>query len=667
MLALVPRTAAAAETVASIVEDQRVNGYASKSRALSRLQTASDKPSSSASLQDRYRYYAALGQLAADAEQTEPLQIARTQLASMGQQQRCRPCALEVLLLDAEIAVRHKQAARTLATLKNLPAPSTMELRQAQRFALVRAQLADMQGQNAQAIEHAIHAEQLAHQTGNVRAVVNAMIMQVAININREDFARAARLAEETFDVAKRYGMTDRMGAVRLNQSYMSALQGKPNENYRYLMQALEIANRDPGLNELRLTALGNLAAYFLEMGRFSQGLEYSRRTALLARQMDHPSMEIVGLGNWGSAEVHLGEVDSGLQRIRDAVALAQRRGTHEDAIQTHAQLSWTYFDLGRYREAFLELRNAEKLFKKKSVQERDHAIIEVQEQHSAERKTREIQRLSLDNARRQAELEARAWKERAWAMLTIALLLLGALLYQWFRALRRRNQALEISNDLLNEQSTHDPLTGAFNRRHCEQLLNHEATLLDRASDHTGRAGMGLILIDLDHFKQINDRYGHPAGDAVLVEVTRRLKGSVRVRDVVARWGGEEFLLILPGTPATNLPTVAKSLLQVIAEQPFDIQGSTLHVTGSIGSIAWPMHPGHRWSDALEAADLALFASKKAGRNRATCLTLQAAGVTTERLQHVLEQGGRDKDVRVETVGGPPGKVSGDCSHAPL
>lgn len=612
-LLLASASGLAAETVQAILEDQRVNGYPSKSRALSRLQAATDKPSSSAPLADRYRYYAALARLAADAEQTEPLRIARAQLESMIRQ-RCQTCEVEVLILDAEVAVRHKETARTTAILDKLPAPSTLDLRRAQRVAFVRAQLADAQGRTAAAIEHAIEAENLAHRIGDIRARVNAMIMQAAITINREDFERVSRLSDETFALAQQYGMTDRMAAVRINQAYMYSLQGKSNESYRHLMQALEIANQDPGLNELRLTALGNLAAWFLESAQFEQGLEYSRQTVQLARQMNHPSMEIVGLNNWGSAEIRLGKPESGLQRVHEAWTLAQRRGTHQDVMQMHAQLSWAYYDLGRYREAYLELKKFEELLEQTSQQDRDRAVLELQEQSSAERKSREIQRLSLDNARRQVELEARTWKQRLWATIALALLLLGVVLHQWFGALRRRNHVLQDSNVALNDQSSRDALTGAYNRRHCEELFIHQSMLMDKQPD-TADQCIGLMLIDLDHFKQINDVLGHDAGDAALRRLSATLRRQLRPRDVAGRLGGDEFAVLLRDSDADEAARWTEQLR--VAMEGLGLEGSGLPqlVSISAGVATWDaaMRSGHEF---MRLADQALLRAKAAGRN---------------------------------------------------
>src|SRR5690606_25188153 len=149
-------------------------------------------------------------------------------------------------------------------------------------------------------------------------------------------------------------------------------------------------------------------------------------------------------------------------------------------------------------------------------------------------------------------------WRQRLWAALALAMALATIVLVQWLKKTRRQNRRLTDANADLAKQSVHDPLTGAYNRRRFEWLMEQHAQRVE-----SGELGcVGLMLLDLDHFKQINDHHGHDAGDAVLVELTRRLRGLLRDQDAVVRWGGEEFVLSLPGTPPGGLEVLAQRVL---------------------------------------------------------------------------------------------------------
>ena len=159
------------------------------------------------------------------------------------------------------------------------------------------------------------------------------------------------------------------------------------------------------------------------------------------------------------------------------------------------------------------------------------------------------------------------------------------------------------------------DPLTGLYNRRFAAPQL---ASVADRAREEG--SPFAVMVMDLDRFKQINDLYGHAAGDLVLVEVARRLSANLRETDVLARIGGEEFLAILPRSSMAIARGVAERLCEVIEDQPFRLaSGEELRVTVSIGVAVAGAEASYAVEGLVEQADLALLESKGAGRNQVT------------------------------------------------
>jgi two-component system cell cycle response regulator len=156
------------------------------------------------------------------------------------------------------------------------------------------------------------------------------------------------------------------------------------------------------------------------------------------------------------------------------------------------------------------------------------------------------------------------------------------------------------------------DPLTGCFNRGYFDQKLHTEVVRTRRRARSTS-----LVLVDLDHFKRINDKYGHVTGDAALRAVGQVLRGATRVEDVVARYGGEEFAVIVPGATSMGGALLAQRVRTAIEKLTIDAEGEPLRVTASLGVAS--LEPG-QVSNApalLRAADGALYAAKHAGRNR--------------------------------------------------
>ncbi|MFZ0099221.1 MAG: diguanylate cyclase, partial [Gemmobacter sp.] len=158
------------------------------------------------------------------------------------------------------------------------------------------------------------------------------------------------------------------------------------------------------------------------------------------------------------------------------------------------------------------------------------------------------------------------------------------------------------------------DPLTGLYNRRYAVTRL---ATIAQRAHDLA--AGFAVLLVDLDRFKAVNDRHGHAGGDAVLVEIARRLSENLRAPDLLARIGGEEFLVVLPDCAADDAQSVAERLRRVIGDEPVRLSGGAeAHVTASIGvALAESLPDLQDGGAALERADRALLRAKSEGRNQ--------------------------------------------------
>jgi diguanylate cyclase (GGDEF)-like protein len=176
---------------------------------------------------------------------------------------------------------------------------------------------------------------------------------------------------------------------------------------------------------------------------------------------------------------------------------------------------------------------------------------------------------------------------------------------------------SLSIANlklqDHLRQQSIRDILTGLYNRRHMEESLRREIARADRSGKPCG-----VIMVDVDHFKKFNDSYGHQAGDALLKGLGAFMQRHVRGEDIPCRYGGEEFILILPGADAEGAYKRAEQIraeVETSLKVPYD-NGFLPQVTISLGVACYPIH-AQSAEQTVKAADAALYHSKQDGRNR--------------------------------------------------
>jgi diguanylate cyclase (GGDEF)-like protein len=175
---------------------------------------------------------------------------------------------------------------------------------------------------------------------------------------------------------------------------------------------------------------------------------------------------------------------------------------------------------------------------------------------------------------------------------------------------------ALAVTNlrlrETLRQQSIHDPLTGLHNRRYLQEVMQRELARTERKKNM-----LAVIILDVDHFKRFNDTYGHEAGDAVLRNLAQLIGRQIRGSDIACRYGGEEFILVLPEASLSIARQRCELLREAALGMRVMLSGQTLGpVSISLGLALFPQH-GNTVEELIQAADAALYRAKQTGRNR--------------------------------------------------
>jgi diguanylate cyclase (GGDEF)-like protein len=275
------------------------------------------------------------------------------------------------------------------------------------------------------------------------------------------------------------------------------------------------------------------------------------------------------------------------------------------------------------YKEALEYTREQQKLSNELFRTDRSKTVAALQEQFDADQRKKQIELLARENQIKDADIKNSRLQQIVTLLGAMLTIMGGFFIYMLYRKVKQTNQRLEEVNQQLEFHSVRDPLTGLYNRRSFLEMMKvrSEDTSPERREDDNASPDC-LIIMDIDHFKHINDTWGHSAGDAVLVEVAKRLRSAVRDSDMTLRWGGEEFLIYAPKTQPVLLMSLVDRVLKVIGSTPVLVGNNAIPVTVSAGYISLPFsgvpESACNWEKAMQLADMALYMGKVNGRNRA-------------------------------------------------
>ena len=328
--------------------------------------------------------------------------------------------------------------------------------------------------------------------------------------------------------------------------------------------------------------------------------------------------------------------------RLRESMGIDERSGTATNLSDSQYELGGYLERAGYLDDALAAFHQYRQLSDELRQQDRQRALIELQESFANESRQHELDMLSREGKLKDEEIRHHELQIKQWTAAGIACVLLLALLAVLARRLRVRNQMLSVSNEQLRIQAEIDPLTGLSNRHHLQAVMAERGT---RGLEGT------LYLLDVDHFKQINDQCGHAGGDTVLVEIARRLRHTLRDDDLIVRWGGEEFLVLVRPLPQAEAEALAQRLLCALADAPVMHEGKPVPVSASIGFGLFPMRTSTpqsdlaiNWERAISLVDTAMYMAKAHGRNGA-CSIQRIDAASTAEVEEVIAQ--LEKSVR--------------------
>ncbi len=446
-------------------------------------------------------------------------------------------------------------------------------------------------------------------------ALYQLAILQLALK-NGPGALEASLAAFKAGEAAKSpYAMAN----ARIAESAIMELLGRPARELAAMEEALAIA-RTSRSTVAEARALVNLSDIRLRRRQYAEALDLARRSLQLAQSLDNPALAAASKANTGLSLLGMGRIAEGKRQTDEALAEYERTGATAEIAELTREYGQTLELAGDHKGALALYHRERKLNDEIAIQTRQRALLEVQEQYETEKRRREIELLNRENELKTAEIANRVLVQRVWWLLAGLFALSFVVVVMLYRKLHQTNELLAVKNAELSVQSTRDPLTSLYNRRYFQNLIAAEAAQPAQRRREDDNLTRALLLVDIDHFKETNDRFGHALGDAVLVAVAERLRNTLRDSDIVVRWGGEEFL-VYATTRADGLDDIAARILKSISAQPITLDHKLIRTTASIGYMALPLPPASvpvSWDQAIGLVDMALYMAKVNGRNRA-------------------------------------------------
>jgi len=406
-------------------------------------------------------------------------------------------------------------------------------------------------------------------------------------------------------------------------------------------------------------TALNNLGDIAMRQRKFAEARQYFEQCLKFGIEQKDKNTENLARFNLGYVQVQEGQFADGLSAMQNVVDLSKEAGAQSETLEYLVELADAFQLASMHQQEAKTLREHAALAREIFQQERERQINQLQEEFSAKEKSKEIAGLKQQNQLKAVEIERQKLQQDVTLLIGVVVVLAAILLYLLYRKVQTANQKLKEANDQLAYQSLRDPLTGLFNRRSFQEQMDKRQRQVERRQ-LAALTTDGFILLDVDFFKHVNDHFGHAAGDAVLVEIANRLSKLTRNDDMVLRWGGEEFLILLRRVDIQSLAAFTQRVLDTIGNTPVVFGEHQIRVTASAGFLTYPFANLNEqtmgWAKALQLADMALYLGKVHGRNRAyglVQLNKPYADIATQ-LETDLSEAIKEGSVDVALVEGP-------------
>jgi len=366
--------------------------------------------------------------------------------------------------------------------------------------------------------------------------------------------------------------------AVQVYLSQAFAECGRHQSAVQAGLRGVEIY-QNLGIHRGEVEALNTLGEVYFKRGEFGLALNFFQLSADVAKKFDKRLELARAYRKMGMIHLSMGNTPAAVQALQAALTIADEFNAQNEQMECHQALAQAYKSAEDYLQALEEYEKYMSVYQIVYNEDKDRRLKTLEVIHEVENARKDAEIYQLRNVALQKEIEER----------------------------KKAQAALE-------RLATQDSLTGVANRRY---FLEIASRIMEQAKRY--QRPVSVVMIDVDHFKEMNDTFGHKTGDKVLVHITRCMQAVLRKVDILGRYGGDEFVILLPETTQEGARRLTERLRQALSQQPITAGGVSIPITLSIGLASNVNEPGLSLDELLQRADRALYDSKMNGRDRVT------------------------------------------------
>lgn len=416
----------------------------------------------------------------------------------------------------------------------------------------------------------------------------------------------------------KHGGSNEQYTAFNNNAAFILEQLGRVEESEPYLVNAQKYSELTGNIR-IKLNSFLAWARYYISIKQYSRAITFAEQCLDNPKAENYPVIYSDCNRLLAKALHYVGQHKEAIEVLKLSHSLYKEMESQANLADVYALYSLAFEAQGDFQTALIYQRQANIADKALLFDRRAKMIFNLSEQYKDKYREQQLALLEAENALQTAKLAEQGTREKLMFFLIFVGVFLIFILVKKRYWLESHNKSLQDSNDELYKQSHIDSLTGLYNRRYFLDYLTQLTRLSQRQASQAC-----IAIVDIDHFKAVNDTYGHDMGDEVLVQISQVLHANIRDSDLVVRWGGEEFVILLCW-PQNYTPIDPEELLVkferirlAVCNKPLVMDKLTIPITVSIG-ISQPLDAKEltlEWHSALEHADKALYQAKGLGRN---------------------------------------------------